>query len=98
MLEEKIEKIRSWKGKIAVPLISVGLALSSMYCGSEGPSEECCNELQQCDIGHGKICDGNGDACYCRDRTCCDDVDCGGGGAECVTEHGHCYCTDSGKK
>jgi len=87
-LEEKIKFGSGWRNKIAAPLTVGIVLLGSSYlssCGDEStpsdpPSDYCCNEEMKCGLeGNPPLCVGEGDDCYCRNKTCCEEKACGSG-------------------
>ncbi len=92
MLEEKIKSVRL---DVVLPLVA-SLSLAAAYNCGDGPqpSKECCNALQ---CGEGEelyrpVCDGDGDDCYCRSKSCCEEKDCGTGYSCIEGDTGGCIC------
>ncbi len=86
---------------MALPLLAGSMGY--VGCGDEEPpkpSQYCC-EAQKCDekedfqwYGYKQVCDGEGDDCYCRPKSCCERRACESSGMNCVPGYEGCECAD----
>jgi len=74
--ESRLNRIVSKVGKY-IAIGATALTLSYASGCDEGPSEECCLEMNcEGNLYGNNICDGEGDNCYCRSETCCESINC----------------------
>jgi len=94
-LEKRISVLSLVKRGIGISAISIGLALG-YGCAedpSNPPSKYCCEAMKCGEEGNPPVCAGEGDECYCREKTCCEELSCGGVTYECVDgATGGCIC------
>lgn len=106
MLEEKINLLKNMWGNIrsrarvysaaGATVLTLSMAVAS--CGTEPPSEECCKEIQCNSLNPAYVnpkCGGEGDDCYCREKTCCEQIGCTGSDYDCFTnewDDSQCKC------
>ena len=80
MLENKINGWEQAGKRLLRPLALTTLVLGSSYltsCGSDPqPSQYCCEAKKCGQQGNPPVCDGDGDDCYCRSPTCCEQLNC----------------------
>ena len=92
MLEEKIRNVSARMTKVILPLtVAVSLAYVA-GCGDEKPSKYCCEAMKCGEEGNPPVCDGSGDDCYCRSKTCCEESACNYGYSCVENGIGDCMC------
>ncbi|MBI4983538.1 hypothetical protein HZC32_02740 [Candidatus Woesearchaeota archaeon] len=98
-LEEKISFFNQLKSNLKNKVLAYVtiLAISSTFdCEVEytKPSEECCQEKQCSSKQNTPVCDGKNDDCYCRAKTCCEEIKCEESFLICEEGDIHCYCRE----
>ncbi len=74
MLEEKM---RSSIAKIILPLVTILSPACPVGCGEDNQlSKYCCEALKCGEDGKFSVCVEDVDSCYCRQETCCDQLNC----------------------